>query len=352
MRIARMLLMICLLPGFARADDGAASIAAGGIVLMRREPRIVMAKEVLRISSQRVVSDYDFRNDSDQDITTIVAFPVPAYRLGGNETVFGDPAFSDFQLSVDGRETSFGVQARAFVNHREITTELNRSRIDIVSFGRFDEKNPDYSRPVPDYVRRSPVTQKRLTRLGAFENGMPNWEIRKTYFWTQTFPAHATVHIQHRYSPVLGGTNSVEYGLEVKRKAGKKTEDEKATLEEVNSLCVEPSLKASLWKLSRRDDMRVPFNYVDFILTTANTWKTPIEDFTLIVDRPIPEKLLAERLKSRQQNKVLVSFCWNGLIEQPDSTHFVAHATNFVPRKELRIGFVYIDHMDPNWAGN
>ena len=32
------------------ADDGAASIAAGGIVVMKRETRITMAKEVLQIS--------------------------------------------------------------------------------------------------------------------------------------------------------------------------------------------------------------------------------------------------------------------------------------------------------------
>ena len=64
-----------------RADDGAASIAAGGVILMKREPRIVMAKEVLSISPLRVLVDYDFRNDSDEDITTEVAFPIPAYTV-------------------------------------------------------------------------------------------------------------------------------------------------------------------------------------------------------------------------------------------------------------------------------
>ena len=66
-----------LLSGTLRADDGAASIAAGGVILMKREPRIVMAKEVLAISPDRILVDYDFRNDSDEDITTEVAFPIP-----------------------------------------------------------------------------------------------------------------------------------------------------------------------------------------------------------------------------------------------------------------------------------
>jgi hypothetical protein len=64
-----------LLAGPLRADDGAASIAAGGLVLMKREPRIVMAKEVLRISAKSVLVDYDFRNDSDEDITLLVEKP-------------------------------------------------------------------------------------------------------------------------------------------------------------------------------------------------------------------------------------------------------------------------------------
>jgi len=86
---------------------------------------------------------------------------------------------------------------------------------------------------------------------------------------------------------------------------------------------------------------------VDFILTTANTWKTPIEDFTLIVERPKPDKLIATKASSRAPNETVVSFCWAGPIEKTDANHFEAHLTNFVPKKELRVGFVSIDRIDP-----
>ena len=43
----------------------------------RRETRIVMAREVLQISAKKVVVDYDFRNDTNQDVTSEVAFPIP-----------------------------------------------------------------------------------------------------------------------------------------------------------------------------------------------------------------------------------------------------------------------------------
>ena len=49
------LAMLATIPLYA--DDGAASIAAGGLVVMGRETRIVMAKEVLQISARTVIVD-------------------------------------------------------------------------------------------------------------------------------------------------------------------------------------------------------------------------------------------------------------------------------------------------------
>jgi len=51
-----LILAASLASSTALADDGAASIAAGGIV-MTREPRITMAKEVLFISTDKVKVD-------------------------------------------------------------------------------------------------------------------------------------------------------------------------------------------------------------------------------------------------------------------------------------------------------
>jgi hypothetical protein len=91
-------------------------------------------------------------------------------------------------------------------------------------------------------------------------------------------------------------------------------------------------MRRFLSALVSRSDNSVPLSYIDFILTTANTWKTPIEDFTLIVERP--------HLKGAQQN--LVSFCWDGPVAKLDADHFEAHLTNFVPKKELRIGLITV----------
>ena len=81
---------------------------------MKREPRITMAKEVLRISAQKVIVDYDFRNDSDQDITTDVAFPIPDYEFEVGRTG-QESGFSDFQCWIDGVRVHYRVESRAFV---------------------------------------------------------------------------------------------------------------------------------------------------------------------------------------------------------------------------------------------
>jgi hypothetical protein len=301
-----------------RADDGAASIAAGGVVIMSREPRITMAKEVLRISSSKVVVDYDFRNDSDDDITIEVAFPIPDYDLSMDEADPSRQGFTDFWLRVDGQPTKYSVESRAYLKGRDCTRLLDEMHVDVASFGHATSNGDS-----PDIQRLSAVQRKELERLGLIDHDFvgANWKVRKKYYWRQTFPAHKIVHISHAYSPFLGGTNSIRYAL------GPAPDHE--SVEELASVCVDGHLHAALEQVSASDEKDAPYNWVDFILTSANTWKTPIEDFTLIVERPHPRDSLAS----------YVSFCWDGPVTKVDADHFSAHASNFIPKKELRIGF-------------
>ena len=67
--------------------------------------------------------------------------------------------------------------------------------------------------------------------------------------------------------------------------------------------------------------------WVKYILTTANSWKTPIRDFELIVEKPAGQ---------------FVSFCWDGTVEKLSDTRFRAKASNFVPKRELLIYFLSV----------
>jgi hypothetical protein len=311
-----------------RGDDGAASIAAGGIV-MKRESRITMAKEVLKISESKVIVDYDFRNDSDQDITTEVAFPIPTYRLDWDEHSMRAVGFDDFTLFVEGEQVSFSTQAKAVLGHKDVTAQLAKLHIDIATFGHFNERTGSAA----DIGRLSASERKALIESGLLypedTRDEGKWAVQKKYYWLQTFPAHATVHIRHQYTPVLGKSNSIAGPLV---DTGRASKDD----DELASVCPTRDLLSALRDDTKKPGHRVGIQYVDFILTTANTWKTPIQDFTLTVERPA-------RAKDPNHPATpinFVSFCWNGPVEKLDPNHFQAHVTGFVPKKELRVGFL------------
>jgi hypothetical protein len=326
---ALALALTCLIALPLRADDGAASIGAGGIILMKREPRIAMAKEVLSISMTRVLVDYDFRNDSADNITTEVAFPIPAYDFDPDGASASAQGFDDFQLWVAGKPVAFATETRAFVGKQDVTALLAGLHVDIGSFGHWDYDSATMDDTTfRDVARLDEAQRAQLVQAGAIgtDGGLyPKWTVQKKYHWTQTFPAHAVVHIRHQYTPVVGG--SVTIGDTSHYKA---TDAEFA---ELNSLCPTPALLATLTQDQARAEKNnhlIGLDYVDFILTTANTWKTPIEDFTLLITRP----------QEPNEDVNFVSLCWDGPIQKVDADHFSAHVSGLVPTKELRVGYI------------
>ncbi len=338
-----LLALVMLAATHLRADDGAASIAAGGLVVMKRESRITMAKEVLRISASKVVVDYDFRNDSEEDVTTEVAFPIPDYEYDLNRT--GDEqGFDDFHLWIDGAPAHYRVEARAFLKDQDYTELLTGVHVDIASYGHgppLDSRGRATAKS-RDIQQLTVAQRKQLEKLGLIAQDCdsddkncidePLWRVRKKYYWQQTFAAHKVVHVRHEYSPMAGSENSVAYGM------GPHPNPDMA--KEIKSFCLDGPLHATLQRIADGQDKEktASYNYVDFILTTANTWKTPIEDFTLIVERP-------HWKNNRGENDLgdYVSFCWDGPVTKIDADHFSAHTVNLIPAKELRIGFFAVE---------
>jgi hypothetical protein len=338
------------------ADDSAVSIAAGGLV-PRRETRIVMAKEVLRISDKKVVVDYDFRNDTDEGVTTEVAFPIPPYR---NEFPEGDvpgQSFQSFRLWVDGKPIHYQIEATATLNGKDVTGILRANHIDIPTLGHFVD---DKIVVTQDFQRLSKPEREKLVKSGLFDdqgdgqgyNTFASWTAHVQYHWTQTFPAHSIVHIRHEYSPAEGFTQvtlaAVEDSLS-QFSTGHGTDDPYGA-KLLAGFCADRPFLSALQRLlnetvlqAKTEDQKLMAgtsypHWVDFILTSANTWQRPIEDFTLILERP-----------SMEERHTLISFCspGNGKVEKVDADHFQVHLTNFVPAAELHIGFFDLPSAKP-----
>jgi len=108
----------------------------------------------------------------------------------------------------------------------------------------------------------------------------------------------------------------------------------------VDSTLVNGMLRAPI--VSPGGDSTLYPRWVDFILTSANTWKTPIEDFTLILERP-----QARANQAGPGWHSVLSFCSPGKVEKIDADHFQVHVTNLVPSAELHIGYFDLPNAVP-----
>lgn len=345
-------LCACLLSCAQRslADDAAVSVKAGGIEF-KHEPRISMEKEVLRISREKVAVDYEFLNESDEDITIHIGFPVPPMSVFDSECG-PRSTFNDFRLWVDGQEIHYETEDRAKLGQTDYTLLIRDLGINVATFG-------DYWGPAGkcdgSNFRLSPQQVQKLAPHELLDkDGVPQWAVHRLFHWTQEFPGRKTVHIRHEYRPVIGYQYASLKDLEPTanqrrvleaQEGSRKGLDKKfelGMLEPIQNACLEPGLLKAL-----RKDYAVAYpteavraaagdyvdtNWVDFVLKTANFWKTPIKEFELIVEKPNPSF----------GKSWYISFCWNGEIQRDGSGRFVARAKNFVPQNDLTIMFLRV----------
>jgi Domain of unknown function (DUF4424) len=350
------LLIIVLAASPIWANDSAASVANGGIV-QTREVRIAMQKERLTISQTKVTVEYEFLNDTDQDVSTEVAFPIPRYYPCDMVSAGGPTPFDDFKLWVEDKLVAYKTEAKALLNGKDVSALASKFRLDIPSGGHCkdvdDPKSHTSSAHVPDLEKLSASDKHKAIEYGlvsepddSYPGQVALWEVDKQYHWRQTFPAHSTVHIRHEYEPAVGFSGVSRKTLEpllfthpLKTDIGQQQKDPldrypsgKDVENEIRGTCVDRNLYEALgkhMKSDRQDGDWMGFTWVDYILTTANTWKTPIHDFQMIVERPPADS----------NGGYLLSFCWDGPVQKIDANRFSVQQKDFVPTKEMHVGF-------------
>ena len=211
--------------GMARANDSAAELGAGGVVLTK-STSIVMESEDLFISRERVRVAYVFRNVGPSDVRTRVAFPVPDIPEC-DEDASGD-CDGDLQMDSLPNPMHFTVHA----DGKPIAFETE--------------------------IKRPP----KVNGVGV---------VKVVHHWEQVFPKDARVKITHEYVPVAGGffTDTGPRNDEFKRRMAE-------------AYCVGPKLLARMVKT--QDYLRT----VHYILSTAANWRGPIGHFKLTIAKKSP----------------------------------------------------------------
>lgn len=338
------LLMYIAAPICALSNEGAAGMAAGGIVFVKNSA-VSMEREILEISPKQVKVTYLFRNATDSDQTVLIAFPLP-------ETPWGLPYASQnkveaFRAYANDEEISPSLEVKIVKDGRDIWRELRSVDVSI----EFAADSADRSSGI--LVKESELDKFRSLQnagLGRLEIGplhssfTPSWSVRRTYYWEQTFPANFVTKVLHTYEPAVWRENS-GVGL------GNAGAPERSTLDMflvalgywgrhnfrddgcVGNAFFQRLRRATLRRAVKTDGRLQEFShygleYVRYILTTANAWNGPIKDFELRLVKDKPSDL--------------VTLCFPGKSTRSRDGALVFQQKNFTPERDLGVYFFSI----------
>jgi len=299
----------------AFANDSTAETAAGGLVLTQSDS-IDMLSEDLYVSADEIRVRYVFRNQSAEDVRTLVAFPMPIHDLEMERE--GDIAFpSDFTTRVDSGDVPMQSERRASFEGTDITRLLEEAGVSLMSddpaweLGSVLDALPAEAQQRLIDARAVEVRERRGVR-----HLQPMWQVSENWYWEQLFPAGEDIVVEHSYHPGTGGAGDtgLTYAGFAESEWGQQA---------IADYCIDADFLAGLQRM-RSSGRYLAFGerVLTYILTTGANWRAPIGDFRLVVDKGEPENL--------------VSFCAEG-VRKIAPTQFEVRHQNWRPDRDLRV---------------
>src|SRR4051812_14312498 len=206
-RVCPLTMVACALlasTSVASCNDTAAELSIGGLQFTHAA-NVAMDSEDLKISLERISVRYQFTNTSTKPVSLTVAFPLPDIDLSEGESIAfpsNDPLnFVDFETKVDGRPIKLGVEQRAFVGEKDVTSLLRELKIAPLPLGAQQFRVQDLS----ESAKARMVSEGLLMPAGTNERGRPlysaGWIVKTSVLREQTFPAGIPVSVEHAYHP-------------------------------------------------------------------------------------------------------------------------------------------------------
>jgi hypothetical protein len=314
----------------AFANDSSAELTTGGLVLAKSAD-IEMRSEDLAISAKEIVVRYRFFNRAVRDVTTTVAFPMPDIVWDGPDANIAVPApdspnFLDFRTMIDGQPVTAENEQKAFAKGVDITARLAALGVPLAPQSDKTWEALDTLKSADkDALVKAEIAIPDDYDVGkGWEHHLaPNWTLKSSFFWTQTFPAGRELAVEHRYRPSVGETTGTE--------VGSTTIDPQEAKRYATLYCVDQDFVAGARKAQKPDasgGFTAPLfeRRIAYVLTTGANWAGPIGDFHLTIDKGEPDSL--------------VSFCADGVKKIAPTLFEVRHA-NFTPTRDLNVLILY-----------
>jgi hypothetical protein len=320
------LIALFLASSSAQANDSAAHLGAGGLEFTTTDA-VVMEKEDLYLSPELVKVDYIFRNVTNNPVELRVAFPLPRLDM---RIVYGcsdvgiphpdDENFVRFGTQANNKSVRMEMQAKAYVAGKDITPLLKDLKVPVVGLnGTLREV----------LKSMSPADQRRLTEAGALgepeycdDGPQPVWNTEIIYHWQQQFEPGAATRISHSYSPAVGS-----FFISPDAKLFGPPDRMSPRDLDLTRFCVDRGTWQAIRKRAPKGDAVVGRN-LEYILRTARSWKGPIRDFTLTIDKLDPQ--------------AVVSLCASG-IKKTGPTTFEIKKRDFRPDDDLHVLFIKVE---------
>jgi hypothetical protein len=308
-RIPTALAALALLAPPAAANDATAELGIGGLQMVYNSAVAVLSED-LYVSPDEIRVAYRFHNITDAPVTVTVAFPLPAIDAANYEDTWidlpnpDDPNFVDFRVSVNGKRVVPSIYQRV--------SALGVDRTEAVLAAGLPLNPADYE--MGDALAAiDPATIDGLRRLGLLVvedwGTLPAWRLETSFYWEMTFPAGEDVIVEHSYRPVVGYGFFGEYQFDDEYYLG--------------HYCMDDAFTAAARRLMTDPDFPVlDERRIQYLLTPAANWATPIGTFHLTVDKG--------------DENALVSFCGTGVTKTSPTT-FEMTATDFYPTEELYV---------------
>ena len=310
----------------AHANDSTAELATGGLIFVHND-NVEMVSEDLSISAKEVSVRYRFFNKSDQDVTVLVAFPMPEIRVEEPDQDIALPTedpvnFLAFTTTVNGKSVAIEVEQRVVAAGLDRTQLLRTLGIPLAPH--LQVTNEALDRLPRD--KRDELLRLGLAEIEESDDGKgvqkhlaPRWALNTTFYWEQTFPARAETAIEHRYQPSVGET--------VQTSLGDPAAMQEDWFEEYrDKYCIDKDFLAALERARRAARSRngAPFSEqrIEYILKTGANWSGPIRDFRLVVDKGDADSL--------------VSFCGED-VKKIGPTRFEMRKINFTPDNDFAV---------------
>ncbi|MEX2648124.1 MAG: DUF4424 family protein [Alphaproteobacteria bacterium] len=309
-----------VLAGPAGANDSTAAFAAGGLVLTETDA-IGLVHEELYVSRAEVRVRYVFRNATDADVETLVAFPLPDIDISYySEVPIEAPTdepdnFVGFTVKADGVAIEPSLHVTATLAGKDVTEILAVYGVPISRFA------PDLYEKLWALPR---ADQDALQARGLayyerdYEGVYPQWTQHAAFTWMQRFPAGQDVVVEHAYHPVVGTRFISEYTLTI---------DEEEDFRD--RYCLDGAAVAERLAAAGASEGLLLADEVGYVLTTANNWAGPIGRLDLTVDIGVAGNLAAT--------------CAEGLVSETPTT-LVGSFRDVEPTRDL---WVLVIRRDP-----